>query len=1563
MKDLLLNWTWFNEDGTPGAYLWAICVLAAVVVFSIIIFLIYRLYGRNFRSKKNVLDEVNPSSEVKPVEFEKRNENQQLEFYDPSKAQEEAQEIERAQSEKQRQEEERLQALMLEEERKRKELEARERAFEEKRQRDEEARMEREREAEERIAEKERQAEERIAEKERMSFERESTKVNNNSFFTDNDDVSAFNFGEDDVNVQSNDAADFWNQAKNYSEEKNEVPVVPAAPVNDPRLDKLMEELENQKQAEQERFANLMAELEQQKQETARLQGELEGKNKSENLISQAKKEMEQMIKDSQEKINTLENAEKKNKEDKDLLQEIKNVLAVEREAQEQRLREQENSLAAVLNAIENERRIKEENALYAEQEAKKENEFVKMQNQYQDAISQMQAKFQQMLDEANAQKQVPAVNSIDRETQNVYQVQLERERAETAALIEQMQQEVDRLNAEREAERRQYEEKQKALDVTLAEALQTQRNEFEQAQQRVAETNMANVEKILQDIEQQRIQEQEMFNNILNEMAAEREDNVQTKAALEQMVRESEARIQKLETQTLPRGLDEESIASLKEVLATEREEQFKRMEEYKNEIANLRDTIEAERQQRKQDEDDNANQVTYVARDNEADEEMKARMEAMQNEIQYLNELRENERAESEKRHAELLETLNRSINANQNVKDEIVNQETEDRIEENARIEMLMNELAESREDTRKAQEAMQQLIQESSELINQLNNQKEVHGVNEETMSALKELLAQERDMQERRLAEHEDRLNLAVSTIEDQKQSQAEDQNKNAKYEQMIADMRAEYESELSSLRETIANQNAVEQAQAKIVTEDSDDNGEEVEFNANQTVNEEVLAQLERLRANIASLEESRNAEKVEFEQRYGELNKALEDSLKVQRLEMELEKERELNELKIKQALEAQRHEFEATSEQELAAQREAIEEEKEQALAELRKSFEASKEQELAEQFEALKVAKEQELAAEREAFEAVKEQELAELEALKIASEQELAAQREAIEEEKAQALAELRKSFEASKEQELAELEALKAANEQEIAAQREAIEEEKQRVAMEQTDVNEQANAIIASFKEEINRQYEEFLTSLKEKKLEAENLQKEYEELVEQSSPEDQAILKDQQYDVQEVMEQLREERKAAREEAQALREELEAQRMETEAKLMKQLSEVKEGLVSELSSELEIKEKFDAMEREVEAHNQEKLKQNEEEEARIKQEYEEFKKRIADEVVALEEKNAALQAELEIARAERSINDETKQAEYEENEKRLREKYMQLRNELMKEAEQVTKQSEEIAAEKQMIEDKKKDLEEEKARLQNEVAMLKQQVLEIKTQDNNQEGIVTEEQIAEVRATLEAEYQQREKEMLDKLEAEKQSLVAREAQLKLKESNIEKEEERIREQSKAVTTMITNREYTKEERERLVLDYSLKLQDLEDRLRQNEKALRENNREFIPLRRIKNTLDRDLRLLRKREAIVAKQEVLVYGVNNISTVDPERIKKLEQDIKQLSGLQQSVANCETILNKNKDRYPTLENLDRVLRAQNEQIRRDLEEVKSAMEMFGENSAGEVEAE
>jgi colicin import membrane protein len=215
------------------------------------------------------------------------------------------------------------------------------------------------------------------------------------------------------------------------------------------------------------------------------------------------------------------------------------------------------------------------------------------------------------------------------------------------------------------------------------------------------------------------------------------------------------------------------------------------------------------------------------------------------------------------------------------------------------------------------------------------------------------------------------------------------------------------------------------------------------------------------------------------------------------------------------------------------------------------------------------------------------------------------------------------------------------------------------------------------------------------------------------------------------------------------------------------------------------------------------------------------------------------------------------------------------------------------------------------------------------------------------------------VRAQMEKEFEEREKALAEKYEEkqamlakEQESIRARSAELQVKEQQIATEEIRIKQESAQVTTLITEKTYTREERNRILADYSSKIEELRDRLRVNEKAIRDNNKDYVPLRRIKDTLERDTKLLRKREAVVAKQQVLVYGVNNITELDPARIKKLEQDVQQLAGLQQSVANCEDIMHKNKDRYPTLDNLNKVLQAQNKQILSDIEEMNNAIVFF-----------
>ena len=126
------------------------------------------------------------------------------------------------------------------------------------------------------------------------------------------------------------------------------------------------------------------------------------------------------------------------------------------------------------------------------------------------------------------------------------------------------------------------------------------------------------------------------------------------------------------------------------------------------------------------------------------------------------------------------------------------------------------------------------------------------------------------------------------------------------------------------------------------------------------------------------------------------------------------------------------------------------------------------------------------------------------------------------------------------------------------------------------------------------------------------------------------------------------------------------------------------------------------------------------------------------------------------------------------------------------------------------------------------------------------------------------------------------------------------------------------------------------------------------EELKANEKELRKCKKEFIPLRRVKKTLERDEQKLRRREALVAKQKVELYGVNNIADIDEEKAKKLSEDLDLLDGLKLSVQHCEEVMEKNADRYPLLKKMYEVLKRQNTELK---DEIKSLREQIAEIEA------
>lgn len=133
------------------------------------------------------------------------------------------------------------------------------------------------------------------------------------------------------------------------------------------------------------------------------------------------------------------------------------------------------------------------------------------------------------------------------------------------------------------------------------------------------------------------------------------------------------------------------------------------------------------------------------------------------------------------------------------------------------------------------------------------------------------------------------------------------------------------------------------------------------------------------------------------------------------------------------------------------------------------------------------------------------------------------------------------------------------------------------------------------------------------------------------------------------------------------------------------------------------------------------------------------------------------------------------------------------------------------------------------------------------------------------------------------------------------------------------------------------------------------RLENLRARLKENEKELSVNRKEFVPLRRVNKNLDSDKNKLRRKEAIVAKQKVMLYGVNNYVDIDEDKAKKLSEELDLLEGLRLSVQHCDEVMQKNVDRYPILERANKFLTKNQSDLKADIESLEEQLKAFEDN--------
>ena len=131
---------------------------------------------------------------------------------------------------------------------------------------------------------------------------------------------------------------------------------------------------------------------------------------------------------------------------------------------------------------------------------------------------------------------------------------------------------------------------------------------------------------------------------------------------------------------------------------------------------------------------------------------------------------------------------------------------------------------------------------------------------------------------------------------------------------------------------------------------------------------------------------------------------------------------------------------------------------------------------------------------------------------------------------------------------------------------------------------------------------------------------------------------------------------------------------------------------------------------------------------------------------------------------------------------------------------------------------------------------------------------------------------------------------------------------------------------------------------------------NLEERLKVTEKELKTNKKEYIPLARIKKSMESNEAKLRRKEAIVAKKKIVLFGVNNY-VVDPEKEKQLADELDSLEALRLSVQHCEDVMKENEDRYPILEKTNGILTKTVEDLKADLENVNAKIKAIQDKDA------
>ena len=217
---------------------------------------------------------------------------------------------------------------------------------------------------------------------------------------------------------------------------------------------------------------------------------------------------------------------------------------------------------------------------------------------------------------------------------------------------------------------------------------------------------------------------------------------------------------------------------------------------------------------------------------------------------------------------------------------------------------------------------------------------------------------------------------------------------------------------------------------------------------------------------------------------------------------------------------------------------------------------------------------------------------------------------------------------------------------------------------------------------------------------------------------------------------------------------------------------------------------------------------------------------------------------------------------------------------------------------------------------------------------------------EDNKENEVTTETAEPVEETVEEAVEEQPEEKVETVEESNKELEDANKRIAELTSKIDELNKQLSAQPVATTEVVTIDMTEDECLNRIAV--------LEERLKNAKKDYKTNMKEYRPLKKVMNDLDRYQTKLRRKETVFAKKNVALYGVNNYVDLDKEKQEELEQELELLNGLRASVTHCEEVIEANKDRFPILERTNKILEEQIAQLESDLELANATLQKIRE---------